>query len=54
MLDPESALVHTMVLVSAADGDMTDSEIARIGGLVSRLPVFRACDIDPRPPSVRP
>ena len=35
-----------MVLVSAADGDMTDSEIARIGGLVSRLPVFRAYDMN--------
>jgi len=27
MVDPQSALIYTMVLVSAADSNMTDSEL---------------------------
>ena len=46
MLDPESALIHTMVLVSAADGHMTDNEIAGIGDMVRMLPAFRGYDPD--------
>ena len=41
MMRPETALVYTMVLVSAADGEMTDNELARIGDTVRTLPVFR-------------
>ena len=41
MLEPETALVYTMVLVSAADGNMTDSELAQIGDIVRTLPAFR-------------
>ncbi len=44
MLDPRSALIYTMVIVSAADRDMTDSELEIIGGLVGHLPVFRDFD----------
>jgi len=40
-----TALVYTMVLVSAADSDMTDSELFTIGEIVRTLPVFR--DYDP-------
>ncbi len=46
MNDPHAALIHTMVLVSAADGDMTDQEIHRIGEIISYLPVFRDFDRD--------
>ena len=46
MLDPESALIHTMVLVSAADGNMSDNEIAQIGDMVRMLPVFGDYDLD--------
>ncbi len=46
MLDPESALIHTMVLVSAADGNMSDNEIARMGSMVRMLPVFHDYDFD--------
>lgn len=46
MLGPETALIHTMVLVSAADGNMTDNEIARIGDAVRMLPAFRDYDLD--------
>ena len=46
MMRPETALVYTMVLVSAADGEMTDNELARIGDTVRTLPVFR--DYEPQ------
>ncbi|HTU52350.1 MAG TPA: tellurite resistance TerB family protein [Acetobacteraceae bacterium] len=39
-LDPQEALVCTMVLVAAADGGLTDREIGVMVGLVQSLPVF--------------
>ena len=44
-LDHHSALIHTMVLVSAAEGRMSDRELQTMGRLVRDLPVFR--DFDP-------
>jgi tellurite resistance protein len=44
MLDPHGALIFTMVIVSAADRDMTDAELAIIGDIVGHLPVFRDFD----------
>ena len=44
MLDPHGALIYTMVIVSAADRDMTDAELAAIGDIVGHLPVFRDFD----------
>jgi len=41
----QSALIYTMVLVSAADRDMTDRELHTIGEVVRSLPIFR--DFDP-------
>jgi len=40
----QAALIHTMVLVSASDGNMSDSELAAIGDIVRMLPVFRDFD----------
>ena len=40
-----AALIYVMVMVSAADGEMTDPELAKIGEIVRFLPVFR--DYDP-------
>jgi tellurite resistance protein len=40
-LDPQEALVCTMVLVAAADGGVTDREIATMTMLVQTLPIFR-------------
>ncbi len=40
MTDYRSALVYIMVLTSAADSDMTDSELQTIGEIVKFLPVF--------------
>jgi tellurite resistance protein len=39
-----TALIYTMVIVSAADGDMTDRELMTIVELVRTLPVFRDFD----------
>ena len=44
MLDPHGALICTMMMVSAADRDMTESELAIIGDIVGDLPVFREFD----------
>jgi len=33
-------LISTMVIVSAADGDMTDRETSTIGAIINFLPVF--------------
>ena len=44
LLDPHAALIHIMVLVSAADNDMTDRELRRIGDTVKTLPVFVGFD----------
>ena len=40
-IDAPEALVLTMVLVSAADGGMTDREIGIMSGLVQTLPAFQ-------------
>ena len=46
MVTHHTALIYTMVLVSAADGDMTDAELAVIGGIIRTLPVFADYDTD--------
>jgi tellurite resistance protein len=44
MLDPHGALIYTMVIVSAADREMSDAELAIIGDIVGHLPVFHNFD----------
>ena len=44
MIDHHTALIYTMVLVSAADQDMTDAELGKIGEMVKYLPVFKDYD----------
>ena len=51
MLDPHGALIYTMVMVSAADSNMTGAELAIIGEIVGHLPAFRGFDRE-RMPSV--
>ncbi|WP_068318162.1 tellurite resistance TerB family protein [Polycladidibacter hongkongensis] len=46
LLSTEEALIHVMVLVSAADSRMTDPELRSIGDVVSALPVFRDFDAE--------
>jgi len=45
-LDTHSALIYVMVTMSAVDRDITDTELSRIGDLVSRLPVFKDFNSD--------
>jgi tellurite resistance protein len=45
-LDPQEALVCTMVLVAAADGGVTDREIGTMTMLVQTLPIFRDFSTD--------
>jgi tellurite resistance protein len=44
ILSPYDALIYIMVLVSAADNDMTDRELQRIGDVVRTMPVFADFD----------
>ena len=46
MLSPHAALVHTMVLVAAADQNMTDAETSTIGEIIRNLPAFHGYDFD--------
>jgi tellurite resistance protein len=45
-LGHHEALIYTMVTMSAVDRTMTDAELARIGELVSNLPIFAEYDGD--------
>ena len=44
MISHHAALIYTMVLVSAADRDMSDSELRTIGQIVGSLPAFADYD----------
>ena len=44
MSKPHEGLIYTMVLVSAADSEMTDEELRVIGDIVRHLPVFHDYD----------
>ncbi len=48
-LDHHAALVYTMVMVSAADRNMTDSELRTIGDIVRQIPVFKDFNEDDLP-----
>ncbi len=43
-ITPHKALIYLMVLVSAADADMTDAELRTIGEIVQKFPAFRGFD----------
>ncbi len=45
-ISPQEALIYIMILMSAADNNMTDAELSRIGSLVRTLPAFRDFDIE--------
>jgi tellurite resistance protein len=46
MIESQTALLYIMVMMSAADSEMSDREIARIGEMVRQLPVFQGFDTD--------
>ncbi|MFQ5534178.1 MAG: tellurite resistance TerB family protein [Sphingomonadales bacterium] len=43
-IDHHTALIYIMVIVSAADNEMTDRELFSLGEMVRVLPVFRDYD----------
>jgi tellurite resistance protein len=43
-LDPHGALIYTMVIVSAADANLSDNELQIIGDIIGHLPVFGGFD----------
>jgi uncharacterized membrane protein YebE (DUF533 family) len=45
-LTPQEALIYVMVTTAAADRQITEVEIERIGSMVNDLPVFRSIDSD--------
>ncbi len=45
-LTPQEALIYVMVTVAAADRQITQVELQRIGSMVNDLPVFRDTDGD--------
>jgi len=45
-IDQHTALIFTMVLLAAAEGEMTDAELETIGRQVRYLPVFKDFDKD--------
>ncbi|KZL18900.1 Tellurite resistance protein TerB [Pseudovibrio axinellae] len=46
LLSVEEALIHVMVMVSAADSAMSDAELRQLGDIVGILPVFKDFDDD--------
>jgi tellurite resistance protein len=44
MINHHAALIYTMVIMSAADRDMSDAELGAMSEMVSHLPVFRDYD----------
>lgn len=46
MISHQDALIYTMVMVSAADNDMTDAELSAMGRRVRYLPIFAGFDND--------
>ena len=49
MLDAHAALIYTMVLCSAADREMSDTELLAIGEIVRHLPIFQDYDVEGLP-----
>lgn len=40
MISHHAALIYTMVMMSAADQDMTDAELRKMGEIITGLPIF--------------
>ena len=51
-LSPQQALIYIMVVMAAADREMTDRELKRVGDQVRNLPVFAEFDVEELVPSV--
>ena len=49
MTDHHEALIYSMLMVSASDGNMTDAEMNTIGEIVRTLPVFQDYNLEKLP-----
>ena len=49
----QTALIYTMVIMSAADSNMSDDEIRTIGNICMMLPAFDGYDVDQLPQAAR-
>ncbi len=49
----QTALIYTMVIMSAADSNMSDDEIRTIGNICMMLPAFEGYDVDQLPQAAR-
>ena len=45
MIGHQEALIYTMVMVSASDGEMTDAELNTIGDIIKHLPIFQGYNL---------
>ncbi len=45
-ISAHAALVQLMVMVSASDREMSDSELKTMGGIISYMPIFKGYDPD--------
>jgi len=46
MIGHQEALIYTMVMISASDGEMTDAELNTIGDIIKHLPIFQGYNLD--------
>lgn len=46
IMSPQDALVASMIITSAADNDVSESEMREISAIIGILPAFRAYDTD--------
>ena len=49
----QTALIYTMVIMSAADSNMSDDELRTIGNICMMLPAFEGYDVDQLPQAAR-
>ena len=52
-IDNHEAQIYSMLLVSAADGNMTDAEMTTIGEAVRTVPIFADYDIEHLPKATK-
>lgn len=45
-VSPHEALIYTMVMMAAADRELSDTELRRIGSIVKHLPPFHGFDTE--------
>lgn len=52
-ISPQEGIIYLMVIMSAADREMSDQELAKMGRLTRYLPIFEAFEEDALLPTTR-